>query len=384
LRKIHYSDVYFIKLLTGQKILVCGRQHDIFIKNVVNNIQPRIVITALPNLDATFVLHDIIDLYLNKVVPCVHSLIVFFTPSEHNAQVPNSITISAVPEVFTLSNYADLNGLLFEFYLKMLMIEAYKQTPNFPSSVVIKIVEQFNKIKMNNSYSSSSRKNCIFLADNRKNPMSVVSTMLCLEHLEDFNDWQLLIATSDENKNWYATFFPFATFLNHDKMKMTRQFQIEDYNAMMKDSALWKQMLIYDKCLTIQDDGIIFKNGVERFLKWDYIGAPWFPSTLFKLQNNVGNGGLSIRSVQLMYEICCEFPDDASSYFNGAPIPEDVFFARGVEKKNGAIPSALEANLFSTEQIFNIDAIGIHKPWPYNSAQNVLSYFTKLQNMEST
>jgi len=57
--------------------------------------------------------------------------------------------------------------------------------------------------------------------------------------------------------------------------------------------------------LIAQWDGFIKNMALwnDRFLEYDYIGAPWPSNVLFKgspLQFNVGNGGFSLRSKKLM------------------------------------------------------------------------------------
>ena len=51
-------------------------------------------------------------------------------------------------------------------------------------------------------------------------------------------------------------------------------------------------------CLTFQWDGFIINPNLwsEKFLNYDYIGAPW----LSEKKNNVGNGGFSLRSQKFM------------------------------------------------------------------------------------
>lgn len=56
--------------------------------------------------------------------------------------------------------------------------------------------------------------------------------------------------------------------------------------------------------LVIQTDGILFRGGIEKFLQYDYVGAPWPKDkmTVSKLpypKFGVGNGGLSLRSKRI-------------------------------------------------------------------------------------
>jgi hypothetical protein len=77
---------------------------------------------------------------------------------------------------------------------------------------------------------------------------------------------------------------------------------IEEYSAfMIKDLASY---IDTEHVLVAQWDGFVWKPELweDEFLKYDYIGAPWPESVLFKgapKHFNVGNGGFSLRSKKL-------------------------------------------------------------------------------------
>ena len=106
-------------------------------------------------------------------------------------------------------------------------------------------------------------------------------------------------------------------------------------------------------------DGIILKKGndITKFLKWDYVGAPWAENNdayyginednikipRLPKEYRVGNGGLSIRSVNAMKTIC---------NFNFETTPaeqEDVFFVRHLHKLNFTVANLMDAAEFSVE-----------------------------------
>jgi len=62
--------------------------------------------------------------------------------------------------------------------------------------------------------------------------------------------------------------------------------------------------------LCIQWDGFVLNGGAwdQRFLEYDYIGAPW---PHFRDGHNVGNGGFSLRSRRLL-DACKDLPFDGS------------------------------------------------------------------------
>jgi hypothetical protein len=61
----------------------------------------------------------------------------------------------------------------------------------------------------------------------------------------------------------------------------------------------WKRLQKYDKVLIFQNDSEILRKGVEEFLGYPYVGAPWkasFPGNTPDRRG--GNGGISIRDVK--------------------------------------------------------------------------------------
>ena len=65
---------------------------------------------------------------------------------------------------------------------------------------------------------------------------------------------------------------------------------------MLLDSSFWRRFY-GEKLLIFQEDTIIFRKLDQKFLEYDYIGAP--------LEDySIGNGGLSLRSKSIMIKIC--------------------------------------------------------------------------------
>ena len=104
-------------------------------------------------------------------------------------------------------------------------------------------------------------------------------------------------------------------FFNNIKEKINRDIRIinigkdnltrEEYSIMLLTSSFWKQFY-GEKLLIYQEDTIIFKKIEPKFLQFDYIGAP--------LENKlVGNGGLSLRSKNIMIKVCEDYFDKYKS-----------------------------------------------------------------------
>ena len=106
--------------------------------------------------------------------------------------------------------------------------------------------------------------------------------------------------------------------------------------------------------LIFQTDSMINprnKDLIHKFMKYDYVGAPWPWDWL-----QVGNGGFSLRKRSKMLAIIDTAPPFTGQY-------EDHYFSMGSMAVRPFKPSAEEAREFSIEQIYTPKSFGIHKAW---------------------
>jgi len=151
---------------------------------------------------------------------------------------------------------------------------------------------------------------------------------------------------------------------------------VVDYNNIMLDIKFWKELSMYSHVLIFQTDTMMFKYGLENYLKYDYIGSPW-PLT-YGLAEGVGNGGFSLRSIQAMIQ-CLEkkneikigtYKDDKKYLlqFKGN-YPEDVFYSFAMNQLNFNISPPNIASYFANETImFNPNIIGSHQLRKFNAS----------------
>jgi hypothetical protein len=104
-----------------------------------------------------------------------------------------------------------------------------------------------------------------------------------------------------------------------------------------------------EKILMFQMDSLLLRYGIDGFLKYDYIGAPW---TKPKEGSFIGNGGLSIRTKQKMIDIV----KNNNTYL---PEWEDIYFVKHLKDN---LPTIDVAMRFSVEDIFYPKPIGLHNP----------------------
>jgi hypothetical protein len=121
-----------------------------------------------------------------------------------------------------------------------------------------------------------------------------------------------------------------------------------EYSELMKTSQFWKQ-INGEKVLIFQSDSILLRSGIDEFLEYDYIGAPWRKPKENKM---VGNGGLSLRTVSKMIEICDNYKDEELMW-------EDIYFVKYLDKGLADIEAA---NKFSMEDVYSPNPLGVHLP----------------------
>lgn len=131
---------------------------------------------------------------------------------------------------------------------------------------------------------------------------------------------------------------------------------------------LWP-LIDTDHCLYMQWDSGIRDHALwtDEFLDCDYIGAPW---PWHPEPNNIGNGGLSIRSKKLLYALRDNF---TSLSADPNDVAEDVVIGKSrrsyLESNHGIkFPSQELARQFSIE----IDAP--RPTWGYHGVWNIFSY----------
>jgi hypothetical protein len=253
---------------------------------------------------------------------------------------------------------------------------------NFIVEYFYKNLEKFLSIKMN-----GSSKTHIVLLDNRPNPLSVISAYFTMANLKH-NYWGFKLYTSQSALEYYKHYLgKHAEIIALAELSTDTKFHIDIYNDILKSTKFWEDLDL-EKCLIIQDDGIIFRENVEDFLEYDYVGGPWAkgPGNEY-LEKNVnpslvGNGGLSIRNVSKMIEITNKYEKEKHMLFfkNINRVPEDVYFVQALVKEGANLPSLEVAAKFSTEQVGFLGSLGVHKFWVYHGINVIEQYFSNIIN----
>jgi len=187
-------------------------------------------------------------------------------------------------------------------------------------------------------------------------------------------DWSYTIVCGEDAFEFYKK----LAFAIHENIKVInsghKNIDQNTYNNFLLTKDFW-DLLSGEKILIYQEDTFIFKDTINDFMEWDYIGAP------FKMDcvegNNVGNGGLSLRSKSKMIEALDRMPLESITKHEFKPfvqkymynkkldnIPEDIYYSTYLQKLNiGKVPDVEIAKQFSSETIYNPDSFGMHCMW---------------------
>lgn len=350
----NFNSVTFIDYL---KHIVSSDYY--FLRNIYQN---KVIISNDVKLPSYYTLSNV---YIDTVPKIADFCVSFY----------NTLTLAQTGKTLFLG--LDTPETLVSTYIKRFL----KQNISVPVEIQKIMWQKF--IFMGELKIKKESKNCVLMIDNRKNITSVLSIAMTFSNLmPDF--WSLVIVTKPENHKWYQEKLGenvHVHFLSHD-LQDSEVFNIDDYNLMMKDNSFWENVksLGCEKCLLIQDDGFLVKPGVEEYLEYDWVGAPW-PRTKnlidIGVTSFVGNGGLSIRNIQYMIDITMDESSCKNILFNYniQPIPEDVYFSIEIAKKNGNVPTEEKAKDFASEMILFKNSIGIHKPWGYFKLEDIIEMF---------
>jgi hypothetical protein len=225
----------------------------------------------------------------------------------------------------------------------------------------------------------SETTNTIIIVDNRENELTVMSLLFALFNTDG---WHAHIYTSTKAQGFYEQKFKDICDVSvHTHPLLENTFDIDIYNDILEDAAFWQGLKShgYAMALVIQDDGLFVKDcrttpKLDKFIDADYVGAPWLdmPDNEYLRDNIapnlVGNGGLSLRNIDTMINICTKYKDTKYElfYHNINRIPEDVWFVKYITKDGGKFPVTKDASFFAVEQILNQEALGFHKFWVYH------------------
>ena len=126
----------------------------------------------------------------------------------------------------------------------------------------------------------------------------------------------------------------------------------EDYSRLLTSSSFWSGITA-EHILIFQTDSILRRKGIEEFLQYDYVGAPWRSSDTPEVG---GNGGLSLRRKSVMLAILKSGPPP------GPGEAEDIYFCRRLKEGSYNVAPKEVSLRFSVEELYHPDPLGTHIP----------------------
>jgi hypothetical protein len=176
----------------------------------------------------------------------------------------------------------------------------------------------------------------------------IKSTMYHLNESNSPTKWGLQIFHGKQNETMVQNICSLLNNVHCVNMEVDNLTNIE-HSEYMESVDFWGKVKGI-KALIFQTDSLLLRNGIDEFLKYDYVGAPWRKP---KENQWVGNGGLSLRTVSKMIEICENNPVTEQIW-------EDIYFMKHM--KGVGVADIENAMRFSMEDVFSPNPLGVHNP----------------------
>lgn len=177
---------------------------------------------------------------------------------------------------------------------------------------------------------------------------TIKSTMFHLNENNSLIKWGLQIFHGNLNEEFIKNLT--IEFNNVDYVNIgVDNFSNIEHSEYMENVNFWEKVK-GQKALIFQTDSLLLRSGIDEFLEYDYVGAPWRKP---KENQWVGNGGLSLRTVKKMLEIC-------KNNRVTEQIWEDIYFVKHM--KGEGVADIETAMKFSMEDVFSPNPLGVHNP----------------------
>ena len=252
----------------------------------------------------------------------------------------------------------DKNDKFFHDYFQTIITSSIYQRKHYHNknlqqfrSICLSFLPKLRNIPVN--IKDKSKYSAVII-DNRNDLMLEFMIRHMALQLQDICSFQIICFNSNHQfiKKLVADISPKINIIYFKNINIE---SVKDYNMLLKSKILWNHFKC-EKVLIYQIDSYLFDNNIEEYFKYDYIGAPFYhkPCGL-----EMGNGGFSIRNVQLSKQIIDENPE--FNYSN-----EDLYFSKNFIKKKAVLPSITKCINFSLENVYldNINNyIGGHQFW---------------------
>jgi hypothetical protein len=260
-----------------------------------------------------------------------------------------------------LGRYADLDGIKAYKYLDEEEIrKILKKSREYLGKKEKTFIFKVPDILQTKEYILAKKSEfALVIVETRQHPNFKNVILNLLDHL-NCEEFCLYVFHSFENETFVKQFQNIRNikFIKEDWGQLI---SFNEYNNILTSERFWNT-IESEKIVIFQCDSLVLRTGLERYLGFDYIGAPWG-------DKRVGNGGFSIRSKSKMLKILetCERP-----YWEN----EDVFFSRNCYKLGFNVAPFHIAKTFSVESVNNENPLAIHQAWVFFKEYEKFGHFT--------
>lgn len=185
-------------------------------------------------------------------------------------------------------------------------------------------------------------------------------------------NWSLYIYHSKHNEDYVKRICDYATNV-HYICFTDDNIGIEEYNKLLLSTEFYHS-IDAQKILVFQTDSLIRKKGIESYLQYDYVGAPFHHHMRHRnpiiIDNEyivpVGNGGISLRTKDVMIRLLETYLPKFTTLCSQGKIGsnEDLFFMYAMHVDEDVHKCPLDVAItFSVESLFYLDPLCWHKPY---------------------
>lgn len=215
---------------------------------------------------------------------------------------------------------------------------------------------------------SRERQNLVCVIVEPRSHKNLANVIKNISHFTKY--YPIVWCNSEENKDFLGEEFNGIQQIKISEGNMT----IQQYNNLLTSFEFWDKFKQYDRVLIFQTDTCMMREGIEEFLQYDLIGAPWidgWSKRIYPVNLICGNGGFTIRNPKLMAKIC----KNPNPLYN--KVPEDYFFSAHVYDLAKVMPnirvprSIEEASRFCSETIANENSMAIHAAYKFHNMETM-------------
>jgi len=206
--------------------------------------------------------------------------------------------------------------------------------------------------------------------------------------LKKNNDWNLQIVTCQETSDWLKEKFPNWNYKTI--ILPVNNLNQDQYNNLLLSKDFWNT-INEENILIFQTDTMMFRDNIDDFLEYDFIGANFFDPNDVSATHGGNNGGFSFRHKSAMLDCLDKISNyDVVLYLKSLGrkyvkenVMEDVYFTCACEMIGKKLSTIEDRQYFSVEDARNdkcLTPVGCHRLYSKELSHTLL-YILKISNI---